>query len=786
MTMKHFKLFMLLALLVMGVSNAWAGSEYYKVVYSLPEGLESAGYSLRTTELQSGTLTNNNPATGYIRARRQGGNPTRLNNDNVNDYIAPYVYMGYTSSVTVSTGTTYDWDVYESVYTITITYTAVTDLLRWNDGVLEYCNYYEQSTGNIVKLNDGEVAVRLYLGDYDEFTDVMSYNSAQNKNNNSLGTYYEGYETTTTDDDGDGRGSQATYEYLGQLDAGVASMGEHSANSYFFNRTHQANYSDVTEVTIPATVTYDGVVYNVTAIQKWGFCYNVSHQTLMELCSGGNTYTLHNNINDHSNGYLQKVTFAEGCNIKSIGDYAFMSCYKLQEIQIPWTVEYLGQGAFECCNSLTDVEMQECPDQSSEYYGKTKVSVIRDFTFWSCQQLKNVYLADGITRIEGKSYGSPFQYLPVLEYLRLPNTLEHIGPHFLCSCTAIEKLTIPASVTYIDGACFHGCSSLAEVYVLGEPADLKASDDEVQNPSNTFDANAALCGQHVNNATFYVAKNELDNYKSHDVWGELAEPNDYNNKLLPIPEIPTTFTAGKWSTVIFPKRISNTTNYIATTQAQINDLFGEGAKIARLSEVRLNGGTFHLKFTQISEIPCGVPLMIKPAVSTDEDGNTINEYTYEMYGADDEADRNFRIDMTDDHDLSIKCSNSEDVVTMKGQYMKVDPLKKYDFIFKSEKKADNTYNYTFRKFVNGNAYVNPFRCWWRVTLNGYSMTSPSSQQSKFATFDDFDTTGINSAVAEPKIVIDGVYDLQGRRIDVDEKQLPSGMYIVNGKKVIKK
>ena len=73
-----------------------------------------------------------------------------------------------------------------------------------------------------------------------------------------------------------------------------------------------------------------------------------------------------------------------------------------------------------------------------------------------------VYLADGITRIEGKSYGSPFQYMPALEYLRLPNTLEFIGPHFLCSCTAIEKLTIPASVTYIDGACFHGCSSLAE------------------------------------------------------------------------------------------------------------------------------------------------------------------------------------------------------------------------------------------------------------------------------------------------------------------------------------
>ena len=62
MTMKHFKLFLMTLLLCVGVSSAWAGSEYYKVVYSLPEGLESAGYSLRTTELQSGTLTNNNPA----------------------------------------------------------------------------------------------------------------------------------------------------------------------------------------------------------------------------------------------------------------------------------------------------------------------------------------------------------------------------------------------------------------------------------------------------------------------------------------------------------------------------------------------------------------------------------------------------------------------------------------------------------------------------------------------------------------------------------------------------
>lgn len=774
--MKHFKLFMMVALLVMGVSNAWASDEYYRVVYA--GDLTSGGYSLIRTNLDRGTLTNNNPAEGYIRAHRDNFivtlAPTRLTNANVGTYIQATEYEGYASSVSVSSNTTsvrignsnYD------VFTITITYTKLPpQAITWYDDVFEYSNYYLQSGSEPVPMPEGEVAIRLHLGKYKQFTDVMSYNSAQNKNGNSLTTTRVGSTTTTTDDDGDDRGTQATYEYLGRLDQGTASMGDHSANSYFFNRTHQANYSDVTEVTIPATVTYDGVVYNVTAIQKWGFCYNVSHQTLMELCSGGNTYTLHNNINDHSNGYLQKVTFAEGCNIKSIGDYAFMSCYELKEILIPWTVEYLGQGAFECCNSLTDVDMQFCPDQSSEDYGTTRLRIIEDFTFWSCQQLKNVYLADGITRIEGKSYGSPFQYMPALEYLRLPNTLEFIGPHFLCSCTAIEKLTIPASVTYIDGACFHGCSSLAEVYVLGEPADLQGLDGD----SKTFDANAACCGQHVHDATFYVAKKELDNYKNHQVWGELAQPNDYNNNLLPIPETDITFPAGKWSTAIFPKRITYETNKVAATQAEIEEIFGEGAMIAKMNNVTLNGSTLHVKFTQITEIPCGVPLMIKP-------GNA--DATFEMFDDVDEADRNFRVDMTNDHDFSINSSNSSDVVTMKGQYIKVDPLKKYDFVFTSEKKADNTYKYTFRKFVAGNAYVNACKCWWRVTLNGSSV-----QQSKLAAFDefyDFGTTGINSAVAEPKLVIDGVYDLQGRRIDIDETQLPRGLYIKNGKKVIKK
>lgn len=709
-----------------------------------------------------------------------------LTKDNIYYYITVKQVDDYVTNSSYMT-------INNSNNTITIQYVQDTST-TWPDGDFIYSTKFVKSSSEVILLPAGEVAISLNLKKTDTVTDVISYNpetytswgetyySVENWNGDNLTTTTGSTTTDATDDDGDGYGTSASYKCLGQLDVNMlASMGSHSYNAFFYERTHDIKYSDVTDVEIPAKVTHNGTPYNVTAIQKWGFCYNQTHQTLMEYC-GTNSGTLHNNINDHSNYYLQSLTFAEGSNIKYIGDYAFMSCNKLAgKVEIPWTVEYLGQGAFECCNSLEEVELLACADMTNTtYYGMTKIDIIRDFTFWSCQKLKTVILADGVTTIEGQGYGSPFQYMPALTTVKLPNTLTYIGPHFLCSCTAIEKLTIPASVTYIDGACFHGCTSLSEVYVLGEPADLKGLDGS----SKTFDENAACCGEHVSDATFYVAQDELDKYKNHEVWGELKEPNDYNNKLLPIPTNPVVFTAGKWSTAIFPKRVSNTTGApIAANQTAIDAIFGSGTIVAKMTAAQHDAkdeSLYHLTFTQQTEIPCGVPLMIKPA-------NTVN---YPMFGDDDMNDRDFRNDANQDHSLDIQSSNDNAIIMMKGKYVKEDPLNKWDFVFKSEQQADNTYKYTFRKFVEGHVYSNPCRCWWRINLAG-SNGGQSTQQSKmmpFSTFEDENgnVTAIEDVQKEPRFVIDAIYDLQGRRIEIEQEELPAGLFIVNGKKVIVK
>lgn len=803
--MKKIKLFMMLALLVAGVSNVM-GARTYTVTFN-PSNING---KVKATN-----------ASGYVKLQKTyNGYPvyvkTTVNNSGNRVTLTPYYYgPSYWSSDNdyreISDNSVLDALSKDNIYyyitvvqvngyvtnsdyltisgnTISIQYVRDTST-TWPDGDFIYSTKFVKSSSEVILLPAGEVAISLNLNETGTVTDVISYNPqtsygstyVENWNGDEL-TRTTNATTTATDDDGDGYGTSASYKCLGQLDANMrVSMGSHSANAYFYERTHDIKFSDVTDVEIPATVTKGNDTYKVTAIQKWGFCYNQTHQTLMDYC-GSTTGTLHNNINDHSNYYLQSLTFAEGSNIKYIGDYAFMSCNKLAgKVEIPWTVESLGQGAFECCNSLEEVELLACADMTNTtYYGKTKIDIIRDFTFWSCQKLKTVILADGVTTIEGQGYGSPFQYMPALTTVKLPNTLTYIGPHFLCSCTAIEKLTIPASVTYIDGACFHGCSKLNEVYVLGEPADLQGLDGT----SKTFDENAACCGLHVNNATFYVAQDELDNYKNHEVWGELKDPNDYGNKLLPIPTNPVVFTAGKWSTAIFPKRVSNATGApIAANQTAIDAIFGTGTIVAKMTAAQHDAkdeSLYHLTFTQQSEIPCGVPLMIKPA-------NTRN---YPMFGDDDMNDRNFRDDANSDHSLDIQSSNDNAIIMMKGKYVKEDPLNKWDFVFKSEQQADNTYKYTFRKFVEGHVYSNPCRCWWRINLAG-SNGGQSTQQSKmmpFSTFEDENgnVTAIEDVQKEPRFVIDAIYDLQGRRIEIEQEELPAGLFIVNGKKVIVK
>jgi len=86
---------------------------------------------------------------------------------------------------------------------------------------------------------------------------------------------------------------------------------------------------NITAVTIPSTVTIDGITYKVTSIQKNAF-------------SGCKK--------------LKSVTI--GSNITTIGDKAFYKCTKLSKITIPAKVSKIGKQAFYGCKKLATITIK--------------------------------------------------------------------------------------------------------------------------------------------------------------------------------------------------------------------------------------------------------------------------------------------------------------------------------------------------------------------------------------------------------------------------------------------
>lgn len=793
-----------------------AHTMYYSVQYNAtaPEG---KGFSLKTNTLDveksnttlslSGTtITATNPNNNsYI--------PKLINWENVDDVIEATQVTGYTTKVIASGGSGTQSDP----YIITINYTN-----GWapEGSDLAYSTFHVESTGHQYSMPAGQVAVSLNLTPTaphyaeESITDIVSFTEAKAT---EMGlTLTSGASTTVQrDDDGDGVGTETTYVSKGQWGK---DSGDESDDNYYFERTHTVAVNTVTQLTIPNTVELDGQIYTVTAIQKWGFAYVASDQNDREYCrelqdpnfgiqEGGYNKTVdfiyRDNINDHRNDYLQKITFDSECPITSFGDYCFMSNNKLGEITIPKNVEYLGTGVFECCKSLKNIYFQRNKSYNSEYTqanypdGYTKIKNIKLWTFWHCTALESIDFPDGIVEIEGTSLGSPLQYVFALINVRLPNTLEHIGPHFLCDAMSLKTLTIPASVTYINGACFHGCESLETVYLMGPASTLDINAEA----GETFAANASYCGQHVQKCQFLTSSEYLPGYQQSSSWSEIDEQGKtdgstytnaggnsvtclYGNRLSSIPDHTVTLEKDKWVTIIFPYGLPRTT---LVENLGAGTMVAQMTKAARDKEADPTHYMYHLTFTLIDTtngIPAQTPYMICPAQTG----------TVPLYTAAQASSTEFLQEATKLHAVQVEADDDQGepkaFVTMNGQY---NPymLLPWDFYFMYDKRAiagtdhlgDGKAKFWRVRNQSEAPTVGGCKCYWSVWYEGIKQQIGGAKA-----VDNFFDEGVNAIenVENVQMDIEGIYDLQGRKLNISQDALPQGLYIVNGKKVVKK
>ena len=162
---------------------------------------------------------------------------------------------------------------------------------------------------------------------------------------------------------------------------------------------------------------------------------------------------------------LEKLTIAEGSQLETIGDYAFMECKKLQELTLPATVREIGTAntnytydgvnipvsagfTFRNCNSLRKLDMSAC----------TELTVIPTAFLEDCTALETLLLPPSLERIEDFAFGDP---------LRVINDSASYNDNLI----SLKEITIPATVNYIGAYAFNGCVSL-ETVTFAEGSEL--------------------------------------------------------------------------------------------------------------------------------------------------------------------------------------------------------------------------------------------------------------------------------------------------------------------------
>ncbi|MGN1196810.1 MAG: leucine-rich repeat protein [Acetatifactor sp.] len=115
---------------------------------------------------------------------------------------------------------------------------------------------------------------------------------------------------------------------------------------------HAPKNKKITKITIPATVTVDGITYSVTGIAQNAFkgCTKLTSVTM-----GANVAAIGANA-FYGDTKLKTITI--GKNVATIGAKAFYKCSALKKITIPSKVAKIGKSAFEGCKSLKTITIK--------------------------------------------------------------------------------------------------------------------------------------------------------------------------------------------------------------------------------------------------------------------------------------------------------------------------------------------------------------------------------------------------------------------------------------------
>ena len=179
--------------------------------------------------------------------------------------------------------------------------------------------------------------------------------------------------------------------------------------------------------------------------------------------------------------------------LRRIGAGAFRGCQRLARIEIPETVERIGDAAFYECPALWSVtynaadaacsrsmfdrsigriilgdRVRRLPaglftgnDGLTEVTLPQSVETIDAAAFYNCVNLRSVRLPEGVTAIGDEA----FAHCRALASLHWPLRLTSVGYHAFFDCEALTTVSLPEGVERVGECAFYGCRGLERLYI---------------------------------------------------------------------------------------------------------------------------------------------------------------------------------------------------------------------------------------------------------------------------------------------------------------------------------
>ena len=249
-----------------------------------------------------------------------------------------------------------------------------------------------------------------------------------------------------------------------------------------------------------------------------------------------------------------------------------------------------------------------------------------------------------------------------------------------------------------------------------------------------------------------------------------------------------TFMPNQWTTLTLPFNL---------TEEEVQRIFGAGTQLIQLNNGTINGNAARLEFIyhEIQNVLPGHPYLIKPTGVVDDTNDA---------KADVDTDENENITAFTVYSKCVNPFISQVDIDCGAYTFKGTP----DYCTADKTNNNNVPGYSVNYVENdifisegngklyvsgGSSYGKGYRAWIAkdASASAAKISSISLVIDNPGDDDDNETTTIDMADVDPDAlnalgVATGVYNLNGQKVSDDMHNLPKGIYIVNGKKIIRK